>query len=119
MAAIQWSSVTDFDASLSAVNASAQTAILATVNTWLDVSTLDGEDGPQTFLARCYLAAHHGLGCLPGTSGIVIGETGGDGLGVTYAVPLIAQKTALGETKWGRRYADLMGSSLARTWVVL
>ncbi len=119
MADITWANVTDFDGSLTAVSSNAQTAILASVNAWLDVNVLDGESGPDTHLARIYLAAHHGLGALSGTSGIVASESGGDGLSVTYAVPTTATRSQLGETKWGRKYLELLSTSLARVWVVL
>lgn len=60
MAIIAWTDVTSLpgSAALSRVDPIAQTAILASVNRFLDVTSFDGEDGPDTHLARANLAAH-------------------------------------------------------------
>lgn len=81
MAAITWTDVTDYAPELSIVSAGAQTLILNYVNTALDVSVFDGEDGPKTKFARVLLASHLGkLGSMGGMSvaGPVISETVGD-----------------------------------------
>lgn len=124
MAAIDWDDVIAFDSSLTSVDDAAQDDILNHVNAHFDVGALDGEDGPDTRLARIYLAAHHGLGAVPGTGnsggGAVTSESGG-GLSVSYAVDSASSSntTALGETVWGRKYLAITRTSLARVWVVL
>lgn len=125
MAAIVWQQVVDFDASLEAVPEDAQTTILDHVNSALNLEAFDGEDGYRTRMARIFLAAHLGLGAVPGTSGAgggaVTSESGGDGLSVTYAVSAAATTDgALSETAWGRRYREIVRSSpAARVLVVL
>lgn len=118
MSAITWDHVLDFEASVSTVPLDAQTAILAHVNAHLYVANLDGEDGPTTRLARIYLAAHHGLGAVPGAGGAgggpVASESGGDGLSVSYAITSSAMTSgALGETSWGRKYLALVRPAFA------
>ena len=126
MAAIVWSDVVAFEPLVSTVANAAQTAILAYVNTHTNVQAFDGEDGADTRLARIFLAAHLGLGAVPGTGGGVGGGpvasiSGGDGLAISYAVTASATSgAALGETAWGRKYTDLVRRTPgARAWIVL
>lgn len=114
MAAITWANVVDFDAALSVVHINVQTAILAYVNTFINVAVFDGEEGADTRLARIYYAAHQGRGTLPGAGaagGAVTSESGGDGLSVSYAVA--ASTDELSESAWGRKYLALARTSCA------
>ncbi len=125
MAAITWQNVVDFEALVTSVAFDAQTAILADVNTRLNVSVFnDGEDGADVRLARIYLAAHAGLGCLPGNGsagGPVASISGGDGLAVSYTVsPVSMSEPDLMSTAWGRKYLGLIRRTPgARAWIAL
>lgn len=125
MAAITWQNVVDFEALIASVPIAAQTAILADVNTRLNVSVFnDGEDGADLRLARIYLAAHAGLGCLPHVGvggGPIASISGGDGLAVTYSVqPLSLREPDLMSTSWGRKYLGLINRTPgARAWIAL
>lgn len=91
---------------LALVSLTAQTAILATVNKFLDVTSFDGESGPDTHLARCYLAAHFcALGKL-GTGGPMIGESDGR-LSRQYAMP--STRSQFMTTSWGTAAWQLIG----------
>lgn len=107
---IAWSDVLSLPgANVEMVNvpAGGQTIILNVVNSILDVSMFDGEDGPITKAARCYLAAHFAaLGKL-GTGGPLTAE--GDGrLSRSYAVPNGRSEYMV--TSYGRAYWQLIGS---------
>lgn len=126
MAAIEWADVTAFEALVSTVPLAAQNTILAYVNGHVNVNAFDGEAGADTRLARIYLAAHLGLGAVPGTGasaggGPVASISGGDGLSVSYAVAASSTSEAgLSETAWGRKYRDLVRRTPgARAWIVL
>ncbi len=121
--AITWADVTAFDTTATTVSAVAQTTILALVNARdlgviLDDVGDSGIDGPQTKLARIFLALHLVLGTMTsgGAAGPVTSETGG-GLAVTYAN--LATTRGYSSTAYGREYARMIGTSLARTWVLL
>lgn len=58
MADITWSDVTDTAPELATLAVNAQTLILDYVNSALNVTVFDGEEGPRTKAARVYLAAH-------------------------------------------------------------
>ena len=60
MAAIIWADVVSHAAQLLTVDSTAQTDILAHVNTALAVAVFGGETHARTRLARVYLAAHFG-----------------------------------------------------------
>lgn len=79
-----------------------QTMILASVNKFFDVTMYDGEDGPDTKLARCYMACHFAaLGKL-GSGGTMIGESDGR-LSRQYAMPATRSewfRTSYGAAAW-------------------
>lgn len=121
MTAITWSDVTNKAAELADVAVDAQTDYLALANTFLNVSMLDGEDGPRTKLARIYLAAHFAtLDRLRGTSiaGPVVSESRG-GLSRSYAnlTQMSLASGLFGQTTYGQNYATLVRTSRAR-WPV-
>lgn len=110
MAPIVWTDVTAMPGAsgdgLALVSLTAQTAILASVNKFLDVTSFDGEDGADTHLARCYLAAHFcALGKL-GTGGPLTGESDGR-LSRQYAIP--SSRSEFFRTSWGTAVWQLMG----------
>lgn len=118
MAAILWSHVTDHAPELAGVAIDAQTDYLALANTFLNVSMLDGEDGPRTKLARIYLAAHFAtLDRMRGTStaGPVVSESRG-GLSRSYAnlTQMSVASGLFGQTTYGQNYATLVRTSRAR-----
>lgn len=126
MAAITWANVTAFEALCATVAVAAQDAILAYVNGHVNVNAFDGEDGADTMLARIFLAAHLGLGAVPGTGsgvggGPVASISGGDGLAISYAVAAAATNDAgWASTEWGRKYSALVRRTPgARAWIVL
>lgn len=126
MAAITWANVVDFEALVSSVPVNAQNAILAYVNEHVNINAFDGEEGSDTRLARIFLAAHLGLGAVPGIGGGVGGGpvasiSGGDGLAVSYAVPMTSANDGdLAGTTWGRKYQSLVRRTPgARAWVLL
>ncbi len=92
---------------LANVPAGGQTLILAVVNVLLDVNMFDGEAGPQTKLARCFLAAHFcALGKL-GTGGPLIAESDGR-LSRQYALP--STRSEYMTTSYGIAFYSLIGS---------
>lgn len=110
MAPIIWTDVTALPGAigdgLTLVPVGGQTAILAAVNTFFDVSMFDGEDGPITHLARAYLSAHFcALGKL-GTGGPLTGESDGR-LSRQYAIP--STRSEYFATAYGRAVWQLMG----------
>ncbi len=81
MAAITWPNVEAHDASLSVVTTEAQNDILAFVNAKVNVACFDGEEGPQSKLARIMLAAHFGVvsqGQGQGAAGPIVKDKAGD-----------------------------------------
>lgn len=113
MAAISWSSVTDFDAKLAAVSAGAQAAILAYVNDTLGVDAYGGEGASKLTLARIYLAAHMGeIVMRSGIGGAVTGETvGADSISFSYTAPIKGAIESLETTSWGLEFQRLTNSS--------
>ena len=117
MAAITWQQVVDFASEAADVPAAAQTAILAHVNTTLDVTLFaDGESDPQLTLTRIYLAAHFAAGAVPGTgsggpAGTVTSESAG-GLSRSYgsagAGSSVLSSSLWGSTEYGRKAAALI-----------
>lgn len=121
MAAITWANVVDFDATLSTIHANAQTAILAYVNGYFNVDTVDpvgGEDGATLRLLRIYLAAHLGRVNLQSSSatGPVQSESAG-GLSRSYGSSVTNE--ALATTKWGNLYLALLRRTPARCPVII
>ncbi len=110
MAPITWNDVITIPGAkgdgLQLVDSTAQTAILASVNKYLDVNMYDGEDGADTHLARCYLAAHFcALGKI-GAGGALTAE--GDGrLNRQYAIP--TTRSQLLRTSYGTVVWELAG----------
>ena len=122
MSDITWSDVTTLPnapAAFASVSMDGQTAILALVNDYLDVSQFDGEDGPTVHLARCYLAAHYAsIGPLGG----ILTGTREDDLEDTYAlIPIpIARDSMMAfwfRSGFGAAFWALMNSSGARIGV--
>lgn len=117
MAAITWSNVTAFASGLSVVAAEAQTAILAYVNSALDVTLFGGEDGAMLRLMRIYLAAHLASSTAASSGvaggGLVESERAGD-LARSYIYPDISSGTSLQTTEYGRQYAALLRTTPAR-----
>jgi hypothetical protein len=113
MAPIVWTDVTTLPGAtgdgLGAVDPVAQTAILAVVNKYLDVSSFDGESGPDTHLARCFMAAHIcAMGKL-GVGGPVTGESDGR-RSRQYAMP--STRSELMRTSYGAAVVMLMGAAV-------
>ncbi len=109
MAPIVWTDVTSLPSSsnLASVDPIAQTAILASVNRFLDVSSFDGEDGPDTHLARANLAAHFcSLDSLGRAGGALTLESDGR-LSAQYAMPSTRSEYFM--TGYGRMVYALMG----------
>lgn len=107
MASIAWSDVTAFASTLSTVSATAQTKILAYVNERFDVSELGGEDSPDLYLARVFLAAH--LASATTVNGDVAGPVTAEaagGLSRSYAV--LSSVGGLGTTGYGTQLKELL-----------
>lgn len=105
MAAIVWNDVVALpgaDVELATVSVAGQTILLAVANSILDVNMFDGESGPITKAARCFLCAHFAaLGKL-GSGGPLIGESDGR-LSRQYAMPnsrAEALQTSYGSAYW-------------------
>lgn len=107
---IVWADVTGVangNAVIASFNSVGQTAILALVNGMLNVAMFDGEDGPRTHLARCFMAAHIAASSNTGDAGgAVIMESEG---GVTrqYSMPPVGDD--LRRTSYGAMYMMLIG----------
>lgn len=119
MASIAWSDVLTQGAELSAVHATAQTDILAHVNTTLHVEDWGGEASPKLRLARIYLAAHFGAlqilaGGGSGAAGPVTSESDGR-LSRSYgwAGAMSGGDPLYDLTKYGRSYRTLMRPTFA------
>lgn len=108
---IAWSDVTSLPGALNdglgAVPVGGQTMILNFVNNKLDVNMFDGEDGFQTKLGRCLLAAHLAALSKLGTGGPLTQESAG-GLMRAYAVPQVM--ATLDATSYGKAYRSVIGS---------
>lgn len=115
MAAITWANVVDFFATLSTVDADAQTAILAAANEAFSVANFSGgESDPELRLARIYYAAHFGEIALASasTTGDIQSKTvSKDSLTVAYASSSAADLAA---TTGGAMLAALLNSTPAR-----
>jgi hypothetical protein len=97
------------------VSMTAQTAILNMVNAELDVDAFDGEDGPDTHLARVYMAAH--FACVGPLAAVLTGEREDD-LATTYAlVPVPTSRDASMafwfRTGYGAAYWNMVQTSFA------
>lgn len=106
---IAWTDVTNVcngDPIITNFNTAGTVAILATINTMLDVSMFDGESGPRTKLARCFLAAHIAASSALGMGGPLMAEADGR-LSRQYAVPRVDDD--LRRTSYGAMYAMLIG----------
>lgn len=116
MAAVTWANVLDFAPGLSTVAVGAQNAILAYVNTTLQVEAYGGEDGAKTRLARIYLAAHSGeILKRQGIGGAITGEdVGADSIHFSYTAPLKGAIESLETTSWGLEFQRLTNSTYAR-----
>ena len=117
-----WSDVTALPnaSSLASISTIAQVMILQRVNVEFDIDNLDGEDGPLTKSARCYLAAHLALTLRPTpAAGALTEEHEGD-LGATYAVtPIPTGAWWYATTGYGRALWQIIESSLSRLpWVL-
>ncbi len=123
MSDIAWTDVTSLPnapPAFATVSMVAQTAILAFANNYLDVDQFDGESGPTTHLARCYLAAH--FATIGPLAGILTG-TKEDDLSDTYAlIPVpIARDSAMAfwfRSGFGAAFWMLVQSSGARMPIV-
>lgn len=108
---IAWSDVLSLpgaNVELADVPAGGQTMLINYVNSVLDVTMFDGEDGPTTKLARCFLAAHMAaLGEL-GTGGPLTQESAG-GLMRQYAMPAMVLRSEFMTTSYGRAFWLLIG----------
>ena len=112
---IIWSDVTGLAAELAGVSVVAQAAILAHVNTALNVNEWGGEGSAKLRLARIYLAAHQGATSSRGASGAtgpVVSESA-DGLSRSYATSAAAA-SVFGSTPYGQAFIDLARSTPAR-----
>lgn len=113
MTAILWSDVLAVPGAIgdgmAQVPALGQTMILAVVNSTkrLDVDMFDGEDGPITKLARCFLALHMAARGKVGAGGALIGEADGR-LSRQYAMPTMT-RSSLTSTSYGTAFWELIG----------
>jgi hypothetical protein len=126
MAAIVWADVVALEPLVAGASVDAQTTILAYVNTDLNVDGFGGEDDPRLKLARSFVAAHYGLSVTPGISssiggGPVASLSGGDGLAVSFAVPMVnLADSDFATTTWGRKYISLVRRTPGlRAWIIL
>ncbi len=120
MASIVWANVVDFAAPLSSVDPDAQTAILAHVNTVLDVSLFGGEDGPTTRLLRIFMAAHMATTTATEEAGAVAGPVASEsagGISRSYANLSTPSDDDLKTTSFGRAYLSLVRTSPARVGI--
>lgn len=118
MAEICWDDVVNHAPALTSVSEKARDDILEYVNTLLNVSVFDGEDGYKTQLARIYLAAHFGTIVIPG--GISAGEIASmseGGVSISFASALAGNN--LNRTKYGSQYSELVRTSMARFPIVM
>jgi hypothetical protein len=110
MADITWSDVTAVAPELSSVSAGAQTIYLAHANDALDPDEIDGETGPDTKLARIYLAAHAATlasNAAAGASGPLTGRSAG-GLSETFSAGAPSLAASYGATAYGQALAALL-----------
>jgi Protein of unknown function (DUF4054) len=118
VAAIVWQDVIDAssnDPQIVGFGASGQTLVLAVANSRLNVDMFDGEDGPVTKAARCYLAAHIAACSLIGNGGAIIAESEG-GISRSYAMP--STRSEYLTTRYGSLYWQLIGSQARGPFVV-
>lgn len=117
MADITWADVTGIAGELTAVPVSAQTDILAYVNTTLAVAMFGGEDSPKLRMARIYRAAHMATLLTSGgsvTAGPVTSETvGANSISRSYGAGS-GSSSDWDSTPYGRQYAMLVRTSSAR-----
>ena len=118
MAAIAWIDVEAHAPELagSAVPTSAQTDILAHVNTALDADEWGGETAARLKMARVYLAAHYGTQTKNkgGAGGPVAVESAGP-LSRQYAVPSpLGTDPEFVTTNYGKAYLSLVRALPAR-----
>ena len=110
MASIVWTDVVNHAASLSTLDAEAQTDILAYVNDRLNVRIFGGEDSASLKLARIYLAAHFGSGLVNGAggeAGPVVSESAG-GLSRSYGSLFSMDSSVLATTAYGQSYLNII-----------
>lgn len=119
MAAIVWQNVLDLPGTttdgMATVPVAGQTAILAVVNSQLDVSMFDGEAGSITFLARCFLAAHYAAMSYQGSNGSVASQSEG-GVSESFSRPL--NMSLLSLTSYGVAFQTLIGSQAHGAFVL-
>ncbi len=123
MAAIIWAHVVGIYPEAEGVDPIHQNAILAMVNTGLNVASFGGEASHKLRMARLYLAAHHAELSLPAAeetaaqaAGISSKTVSADSLSVSYAAPDTGSTGAslfwdLSSTKWGDQYKMLVRSN--------
>lgn len=107
---IAWTDVTavgNNDPVLINYPAAGQTAVLAYVNSVLDVNMFDGEAGARTKLARCFLAAHIAACSALGDAGGPVASESEGGVSRSYAVYLTANIYL--STTWGKMYWMMIG----------
>ncbi len=116
MAAITWDNVLEVAAELSTVSDGWQMRILALVNgNGIDPDVFDGEDGNDTGMARCLLAAHFAsLAGLANTAGPITAETEG---GISRSYGSMMSGSMLGETSYGRQFQLLARMNAAGAWL--
>lgn len=124
MAAIVWGDVTAHAPHMSTVSSTAQTDILAHVNTLLSVSNFGGESSAKTRYARILLACHFGqsqINAASGAAGAVISKKLGD-MSIGYADPsgsLSVAGSPYASTIYGKTYLAIVRNTVARVGVVL
>lgn len=116
MASITWDDVENHDAALAALDAAAQTDILAFVNTALAVVYWGGESSPKLKLGRIYLASHFAALLLPdGTGGAAVISESEGGISRMYASFSPSGSDPLfDKTRHGQAYRLLARTSFAR-----
>ncbi len=121
MSAITWTDVTNYASELSGVSLGAQTGILALANARFDPAALDGENGPETRLARVLLAAHLAtVGPASGGSasaGPVIEEEVGDVRRKFADLSSSASTTSFEGSSYGDLLTRLLRINAPRWWV--
>ena len=121
MSAIVWKDVSEHAVELAdpAIAHRAQVDFLTYVNTIVNVSLLDGEDGIKTRLARIYLAAHLAtMDKRRGAAGILASQTAGP-LSRSYMMMQWITKSELALTGYGLNYLAIIKRSPLRGGFVL
>ncbi len=113
MADLTWTTVTAFNASMSAIDADMQDAILTYVNTTLNDSLFTDE---SLLLARVYLALHFAQSTTDGSTGASgpVSSKSAGGISKSYGSGSFSTDSgSLASTRYGQLYLDLIRPAAA------